>query len=83
MLNGAVCATDTSLYLDDFIRDGENALYYPLKEIDCLPERIDRLLSDCALAEHIASRGYDMAAGGHTWEHRACSLHEYMQGSSE
>jgi hypothetical protein len=79
MLNGAVCATDTSLYLDDLIRDGENALYYPLREIGSLPERIGRLLSDRELAEHIASQGYDMAAGGHTWEHRACSLHEYMQ----
>jgi glycosyltransferase involved in cell wall biosynthesis len=80
MLNGAVCVTDTSLYLDRFIRDGENALYYQLKELDSLPERIDRLLSDSGLAERIASQGYDTAAGGHTWEHRACTLHEYMQG---
>jgi hypothetical protein len=47
--------------------------------MDSLPERIDRILSDRELAEHIASQGYDLAAGGHTWEHRACSLHEYMQ----
>jgi hypothetical protein len=80
MLNGAVCVTDTSLYLDTLIRDGENALYYSLKEIDSLPERIGRLLSDSGLAERIAAYGYDTAAGGHTWEHRAYRLHAYMQG---
>jgi hypothetical protein len=82
MLNGAVCATDTSLYLDEFIRDGENALYYPLTEIDCLPDRISELLADSAQAERIAAQGYDTAAAGHTWEHRAHTLHAYMQGAN-
>jgi glycosyltransferase involved in cell wall biosynthesis len=80
MLNGAVCVTDTSLYLDGFIRNGENALYFPLKEIGSLPDKLDRLLSDSELAQHIASQGYDTAAGAHTWEHRARRLDEYMQG---
>jgi glycosyltransferase involved in cell wall biosynthesis len=81
MLNGAVCVTDTSLYLDTFIHDGENALYYNLKDIDSLPDRISKLLSDRSLAERIASNGYDTAAAGHTWKHRALTLHEYMQSS--
>jgi spore maturation protein CgeB len=81
MLNGAVCATDTSMYLDDFISDNENALYYHLKDIDSLPERIGRLLADSELAEHIAAQGYDTAASGHTWERRAYRLHAYMQGN--
>jgi glycosyltransferase involved in cell wall biosynthesis len=82
MLNGAVCATDTSIYLDEFIRNGENALYYSLKDIDRLPDQISRLLSDSALAERIAAQGYDTAARGHTWEHRACRLHAFMQGNA-
>jgi glycosyltransferase involved in cell wall biosynthesis len=82
MLNGAVCATDTSSYLDGFIKDGENALYYQLKDIDSLPDRISGLLSDSELAEHIAAQGYDTATGGHTWEHRACRLHAFMQGNA-
>jgi glycosyltransferase involved in cell wall biosynthesis len=80
MLNGAVCATDTSSYLDELLRDGENALCYSLREIDSLPDRISGLLSDRELAERIASQGYDTAAEGHTWAHRARRLHAYMQG---
>jgi glycosyltransferase involved in cell wall biosynthesis len=79
MLNGAVCVTDTSLYLDTIIRDGENALYFDLKDIDSLPGRIDALLSDEPLAEKIAINGYDTAIAGHTWADRALYLHEYMQ----
>jgi glycosyltransferase involved in cell wall biosynthesis len=79
MLNGAICATDTSTYLDGFIKNGENALYYPLTDIDSLPDHVSHLLSDSELAQHIAAKGYDTAANGHTWGHRAYTLHEYMQ----
>jgi spore maturation protein CgeB len=79
MLNGAVCVTDKSLYLDKIIRDGENALYFNLKDIDSIPDRLDALLSDEQLAEKIALCGYDTAIAGHTWADRAFCLHEYMQ----
>jgi glycosyltransferase involved in cell wall biosynthesis len=82
MLNGAVCVTDTSLYMDDFITDGKNAIYYGLKDIDSLPDRINNLLADDELAQRTAAQGFDTAAAGHTWAHRAYELHKYIVKTS-
>lgn len=79
MLNGAVCLTDSSIYLDDILRDRVNCSIYNLKNMDCLPEIAASLLNDCGLMQKIADGGYETAAKGHTWAHRAKILHELVE----
>ncbi len=76
MLNGAVCFTDWSQYLTEVLQDGEDVLFYELDRLEQLPERIQCLLADRARWEKIQRKGYETAAGAHTWAHRARQLHE-------
>lgn len=81
MLNGAVCLTDSSLYLDRYLRDGENAALFKLEELNRLPQIAEELLKDGNRLQSIADRGYDMAKEAHTWEHRALKLIEFLKTS--
>ena len=76
MLNGAVCFTDWSLYLTEILQEGEDILFYELDQLEELPEQISRLLADRPRWEKIQRQGYETAARGHTWGHRARQLHQ-------
>lgn len=71
MLNGAVCVTDSSVYLDEILRDGENAAVYALDELSRLPVIVRGLLDDPDKMQRIADSGYRMAKNGHTWADRS------------
>lgn len=79
MLNGAVCLTDSSIYLNDILRDNVNSSIYELAQMDRLPEIASGLLSDSGLMQKIADGGYETAQAGHTWAHRAKILHELVE----
>ena len=79
MLNGAVCLTDSSLYLDGILRDQVNSSIYTLENMDRLPEIAVRLLENPSLMQKIADGGYETAQAGHTWAHRAKVLHELVE----
>lgn len=78
MANGAVCVTDHSIYLDEQLTDEENVLFYDLKEIDALPQRIKSLLNDSQKQTEIAKNAYAFTMQNHTWEKRAVTLHEKL-----
>lgn len=82
MLNGAVCLTDSSRYLDEILRDGKNSAVYSLAEIEKLPEMADTLLRNPDRMQELADEGYRMADEGHTWRHRAEVLHKLIEGES-
>lgn len=71
MLNGAVCVTDSSIYLDEILKDDQNAIIYDLTKIEQLPERIGKLLNNPEKLQQIADSGYETALHGHTWADRA------------
>lgn len=71
MLNGAVCVTNSSVYLDEILRDGENAAVYSLDELSRLPVIVRGLLDDPDKMPRIADSGYHMAKNGHTWADRS------------
>lgn len=79
MLNGAVCLTDSSVYLDGILHDGEDCSIYLLKQIERLPEIAGRLLADPERMQEIADAGYLLAKAGHTWAHRAEQLHTLIE----
>lgn len=79
MLNGAVCLTDSSIYLDEILRDGENCSMYSLEQMERLPDIAGDLLAHPDKMQEIADGGYEMAQAGHTWAHRAKRLHELIE----
>jgi hypothetical protein len=80
MLNGAVCLTDSSIYLDEILHNGKDSSIYSLSQMEKLPEIAAALLADPAKMQEIADGGYRLASEGHTWAHRAKVLHELIEG---
>lgn len=76
MLNGAVCLTDHSKYLDEVLEPNKNIVFYDLKQLEMLPFIVNSLLSDKDHLEHIQQEAFQYAIKNHTWHHRAKSLHD-------
>ncbi len=74
MLNGAVCVTDTSKYLLEQFKDGEDVLFYSLSDIDSMCWRIKDVLADDDRLQTIADAGYASCEGKHTWAERTLTL---------
>ncbi len=75
ILNGAVCLTDSSVYLREVLPDGAGVRYFSLKEMESeLPACAEKLLSDPALCEEMLLRGMPAARQRHTWKQRAETL---------
>ena len=79
MLNGAVCLTDSSVYLDSILHDNVDCSIYSLSRMDKLPEIVTGLLGNPIHMQEIADQGYAMAKGAHTWAHRAGVLHDLLE----
>ena len=79
MLNGAVCLTDSSVYLDTILHDGTDSSIYSLAQMEKLPEIAGALLSNPDKMQSIADEGYRLAQAEHTWAHRAKQLHEWIE----
>ena len=79
MLNGAVCLTDSSIYLDEILHDGKDCVLYSLAEMERLPEMAKELLADPDRMQAVADAGYELAQAGHTWAHRAKTLHNLVE----
>ncbi len=78
MLNGAVCATDHSKYLDETLSPDKNAVFYDLKQLEMLPFIINNLLSDEEHMSEIQREAFQYAIKSHTWQARAKQLHEEL-----
>lgn len=81
MLNGAVCLTDSSVYLDEILNDSVDCSIYSLSQMEKLPEIAAALLADPDRMQRIADGGYELAEAGHTWAHRAKVLHELIESA--
>jgi len=70
MLAKAVVVSDSSIYLKETLKDGEEIMFFELDHLKELPDQIHALLKDeeklVALSEH----GYRRAKQEHTWENR-------------
>lgn len=75
MLNGAVCVSDGSKYMDEILEDGKHYVKYDLSALQELPGKIREVLRDREKWEYIRKNGYETAAKKHTWADRARFLH--------
>ena len=76
MLNGAVCFTDWSNYLEEELENNRHVMFYELDELEELPDRMRALLSDREKWESIQRQAYKKAKADHTWENRANRIHK-------
>lgn len=78
MLNGALCVTDRSKYLDDHYLDGYNIVYFDLNAPAQMAADVRWLLDNPKQAEIIAQRGYETALKYDTWDCRFETLIDTM-----
>ncbi len=79
MLNGALCLTDSSVYLDEILHDKTDCRIYSTSHLDELPDMVYNLLANPPRLQEIIDNGYQLAKAGHTWEHRAAVLHNLIE----
>ncbi len=79
MLNGALCLTDSSAYLDEILHDEEDCKIYSMEHPEELPDMVYGLLANPPKLQNMIDNGYEMAKASHTWEHRARILHELIE----
>lgn len=77
MLNGAVSVSDTSRYLLEEFKDNEDIVFYSLRNIENLGERVTELLKNPDKMQSIADRAYEKCVVSHTWEKRVDELLMY------
>lgn len=78
MLNGAVCLTDHSQYIDEILLPNKNVVFYDLKQLEMLPFIAGSLLNDKSQMETIQQEAFKYAAENHTWQQRARMLHNEL-----
>ncbi|MCR4746671.1 MAG: glycosyltransferase, partial [Lachnospiraceae bacterium] len=61
MLNGALCISDRSEYLDEHYQDGKNIIYFDLNNPAQMAADVKWLLEHIDAAEQIAQKGYETA----------------------
>lgn len=79
MLNGALCLTDGSAYLEEELRETENVYFYSLKGLKYLPAKVRRILSHPEQSAAVAEAGRILAQEKHTWVQRAEEVMDYLE----
>lgn len=79
MLNGAVSLTDPSIYLKERFQDGEDLLFYELKELEELPAIAEDALIHPSRMERLTEAVYERAVTQDTWECRARILAQLIE----
>ncbi len=70
MLNGTLCVSDRSEYLEEHYRDGENIVLFDIQNPNQMASDVKWLLDNPKVAEKIARKGYEIALKYDTWEKR-------------
>lgn len=68
MMNGCVCVTDESLYLEKHFLEGEELYFYSLEEMQEAADMIGELLEETDTAVRVAARGYACALKRLSWK---------------
>ena len=78
MINGSICITDRSSYLNQNYVDGYNIVYFDLNNPLQMAEDVKWLLANPDSAEIIAKRGYETASKYDSWNNRFDLIVEKM-----
>ena len=75
MLNGSVCVTDTSEYLQKYFKNGRDIVFYELNDLDRLVKSVKMLLENPGYAKNIIEN-QKKAAASSTWQNRIHNILE-------
>ena len=67
------------VYLKQELCDGEDVVFYSLKEYKKLPQQIKHLLEKEETWTRIARNGYDVTKEKHVWKERAEVILKWME----
>ncbi|SFB94689.1 glycosyltransferase family protein [Butyrivibrio sp. YAB3001] len=70
MLNGALCVSDRSEYLEQRYLDGNNIVFFDLNNPEQMAADVKFLLDNPKMAANVAQNGYDTAKRYDDWENR-------------
>lgn len=70
MANGSVSLTDSSVYLNEVLTDGDTVLFYDLLHLDEMAERAKQLLKKPQVLCGISARAYRECCEKHLWKQR-------------
>lgn len=73
VINGALCITDPSKYIQEIFTNRESIILYSLDRLNELPDIIKELLENQAEAEKIANNGYVLGKAKHSY--KECANH--------
>lgn len=79
MMCGTLCLTDSSQYLLEQFRDGEDICFYFLEALNDLPKKVKKILQNEKESAMIAENGRKLAFQRHTWSIRAMEVIEYVE----
>ena len=79
ILNGAVCVTDPSRYLEEELHEGDGVCYVALQDMDALPGKVKDLLQNDSGRNEIVRRGRAIVEQKHTWAERAKTLAAWIR----
>lgn len=78
MMNGTLCLSDRSTYLEEHFTDGEEIVLFDLEKVNELPGKIKELLDDSNRISYIANMGREKSLFEDTWDNRARGLLELI-----
>ena len=79
MLGGSLCISDRSRYLSDHYRDGEDIVFFDLKDPDGFADKVSYYLSDMEKAAEIAANGARKAAENDSWYCRMKTFLSFLE----
>lgn len=79
MLSGCLCITDKSKYLLEQFSDGENLVFYDLKNLNELSDLVKRYLKEEVLSKEIAGRGKVYSYENKTWRQKTEEILEKLK----
>lgn len=83
MLSGAVCLSDETTALRKNFKEDEEIVLFRLEQLEELPGKIRKLLSDEEYREKIGRNGFNKASVEHIWKKRAEELLKLWQREVE
>ncbi len=74
----AACVSDSTEYLLEHYKDGENIVYFDMQNMEQMAEDVKYLLDHLDVAQKIADRGYETAAKYDSWDVRYGQIYKMM-----
>lgn len=81
MLQGAICITDHSDYIDGYLLEGVDCAYVDLDELDIMPNIVNFFMENPEAANEMTANAYVKVAERDTWEMRCKMIVDFLSNN--